>query len=211
MAYDLEEQEKVDELKAWWKKNGTTVMLAVAVFAAVVAGIQGWRVYQHKQQRQAAMAYEAVQNGVQSKDAKRIRDAAGPLIEKYPGTPYASRAALLAAGANYESGDAKSAKAQLQWAIEHSKEEGVRDIARLRLVGILLDEKTYEEAMKTLEASHGKAFDGLYFDLKGDVLAAQGKMADARVAYKSALEKTGEKSAYRQVVQMKLDGLGERG
>ena len=108
-------------------------------------------------------------------------------------------------------GDAKSAKAQLQWVIEHAKEEGARDIAQLRLAGILLDEKSYEEAMKTLGASHEKAFDGLFFDLKGDVLTAQGKMADARVAYRAALEKTDEKSAYRQVVQMKLDGLGERG
>jgi predicted negative regulator of RcsB-dependent stress response len=211
MAYDLEEQEKVDELKAWWKKNGTTVMLAVAVFAAVVAGMQGWRVYQNNQQRQAALAYEAVQSGVQNKDAKRIRDAAGQLIEKYPGTPYAPRAALLAAGVNYETGDAKSAKAQLQWVIDHAKEEGARDIARLRLAGILLDEKSYEEAMKTLEGSHEKTFDGLFSDLKGDVLAAQGKMADARVAYKAALEKMDEKSAYRQIVEMKLDGLGERG
>ncbi|MHB1292197.1 MAG: YfgM family protein [Sulfuricella sp.] len=211
MAYDLEEQEKLDELKAWWKTNGTTVMLAVAVVVAVVAGMQGWRVYQKNQQRQAALAYEALQSGVQSKDTKRIREAAGQLIEKYPGTPQASRSALLAAGVNYESGDAKSAKAQLQWVIDHAKEEGARDIARLRLAGILLDEKSYGEAMKTLEASHEKAFDGLFFDLKGDLLAAQGKRADARVAYQAALEKTDEKSAYRQVVQMKLDGLGERG
>jgi predicted negative regulator of RcsB-dependent stress response len=186
-------------------------MLAVAVFAAVAAGIQGWRVYQNSQQRQAALAYEAVQNGVQSKDAKRIRDAAGQLIEKYPGTPHASRSALLAAGANYESGDAKSAKAQLQWVIDHAKEEGARDIARLRLAGILLDEKSYDEAIKALEASHEKAFDGLFSDLKGDVLTAQGKMADARVAYKAALEKMDDKNAYRQIVEMKLDGLGERG
>lgn len=211
MAYDLEEQEKLDELKDWWKRNGTTVMLAVAVFAAVVAGMQGWRVYQNSQQRQAALAYEAVQSGVRGKDTKRIREAAGQLIEKYPGTPQASRAALLAAGANFESGDAKSAKAQLQWVVDHAKEEGARDIARLRLAGILLDEKDYAEAMKTLDASHEKAFDGLFSDLKGDVLAAQGKVADARIAYQAALDKTDEKSAYRQVVQMKLDGLGERG
>lgn len=210
-AFDLEEQEKLDELKAWWKANGTKVMLAVAVVASVAAGTQGWRVYQKSQQHQAALAYETVQNGVQSKDTKRIREAAGQLIEKYPGTPYASRAALLAAGANFESGDAKSAKAQLQWVIDHAKEEGARDIARLRLAGILLDEKNYDEAMKTLAAPHEKAFDGLFSDLKGDVLMAQGKMVDARAAYQAALEKIDARSAYRQVVEMKLDGLGERG
>lgn len=211
MAFDLEEQEQLDELKAWWKANGTKVTLAVAVVVAVAAGVQGWRVYQKNQQHQAALAYEAVQSGVQSRDTKRIRETAGPLIEKYPGTPYATRAALLAAGANFELGDAKSAKAQLQWVVEHTKEEGARDIARLRLAGILLDEKNYEEAMKTLGTSHEKAFDGLFSDLKGDVLTAQGKVADARAAYQAALEKIDEKSAYRQVVEMKLDGLGERG
>lgn len=211
MAYDLEEQEQLDVLKDWWKRNGTTVLLAVGVFAAAVTGMQGWRYYQKNQQQQAAMVYEAVQIGAQTKDIKRIRDAAGQLIEKYPGTPYAARAALLAAGANLESGDAKSAKAQLQWVTEHAKEEGARDIARLRLAGILLDEKNYAEAAKQLESKHEKAFAGLFADLKGDVLAAQGKTAEARAAYQAALEKMDEKSAYRQVVQMKLDGLGARG
>jgi predicted negative regulator of RcsB-dependent stress response len=212
MAYDLEEQEQLDVLKDWWKRNGTIVILAVGVFAAVVVGMQGWRHYQKNQQQQAAMVYEAVQIGAQTKDIKRIRDAAGQLIEKYPGTPYAVRAALLAAGANLESGDAKSAKAQLQWVTEHAKkEESARDIARLRLAGILLDEKNYAEAMKQLESPHEKAFTGLFADLKGDVLAAQGKSAEASAAYQAALEKMDEKSAYRQVVQMKLDGLGVRG
>lgn len=211
MSFDLEEQEKIDELKAWWKQNGSTVLLAVAVFAAVLVGMQSWRYYQKSQQQQAAQVYEAVQNGVQGKDIKRVREAAGQLIEKYPATPYAARAALLVAGANYELGDAKSAKAQLQWVIEHAKEDGARDIARLRLAGMLLDDKNYAEAMKLLEAPHQKSFDGLFADLKGDVLAAQGKIADARTAYNTALEKIDEKSSYRQIVQMKLDSLGAQG
>ncbi|MDD5330084.1 MAG: tetratricopeptide repeat protein [Sulfuricella sp.] len=210
-AYDLEEQEQLDVLKDWWKRNGNTVILAVAVFAAVVAGMQGWRYYQTHQRQQAALVYETVQNGVQNKDIKRVRDAAGQLIEKYPSTPYATRAALLAASANLEAGDAKSAKAQLQWVSEHAKEDGARDIARLRLAGLLLDEKNYADAMKQLESKHETAFDGLFSDLKGDVLAAQGKAADARAAYQAALEKMDDKGAYRQVVQMKLDGLGARG
>lgn len=211
MSFDLEEQEKIDELKAWWKQNGSTVLLAIAVFATVLAGMQGWRYYQKSQQQQAAQVFEAVQNGVRSKDVKRVRDAAGQLIEKYPGTPYATRAALLVAGVNYELGDAKSAKAQLQWVIEHAKEDGARDMARLRLAGMLLDDKSYAEAMKLLEAQHQKSFDGLFADLKGDVLAAQGKVADARTAYTIALEQIDEKSTYRQIVQMKLDGLGAHG
>lgn len=211
MAYDLEEQEQLDVIKDWWKKNGITVLVGVAVFVAVVAGIQGWRYYQNSQRQQAAVAYEALQSAVQNKDIKRIRETAGQLIEKYSGTPYAARAALLAATANYDSGDVKSAKAQLQWLIENAKEAGARDIAHLRMAGILLDEKSYADAMKLLEQKHEGSFDGLFLDMKGDVLAAEGKTAEARAAYEAALKKMDEKSAYRQLVQIKLDGLGARG
>jgi predicted negative regulator of RcsB-dependent stress response len=206
---DLEEQEQVDALKAWWKQHGNTVLTAVTVFVAVVAGIQGWRLYQSNQAQQAAALYDVLQNASQHKDTKRIRDAAGQVIEKFPGTAYAPRAALISARANYESGDAKSAKAQLQWVMEHAKEEPLQDEARLRLAGILLDEKNFVEALKLLDAKHSEAYAGLYSDLKGDVLAAQAKPAEARTAYLAALEKIEKKSPLSKYVQIKLDSLGE--
>jgi predicted negative regulator of RcsB-dependent stress response len=211
MAFDLEEQEKIDALKAWWKAHGNTVLLALAVFAATVLGVQGWRSYQKKQAQQASVMFEAVQNLAKSGDSRKLRDAAGQLMERYPRTPYAVRAALLAARANYEAGDAKSAKAQLQWVIEHATEEEARDMARLRLAAVLADEKLYPEALKRLEEKHGASFDGLYADLRGDILAAQGKTAEARAAYQSAIDKMDKKSAYRRLVQMKLDALGGQG
>jgi predicted negative regulator of RcsB-dependent stress response len=208
MAYDLDEQEKVEALKDWWKRNGNSVVWGLALAAAAAAGIQGWRYYQKTQLQQAAVIYEAVQESLQAKDTKKVREAAGQVMEKYPSTPYAARAALLAASANYQAGDAKSAKAQLQWTIDHAKEDAVRDEARLNLAGILLDEKNYAEALKLLETPISPAFAGLYADLRGDVLQGQGKVADARAAYKAALEKLDQKSGYRQLVQMKLDALG---
>jgi predicted negative regulator of RcsB-dependent stress response len=48
----------------------------------------------------------------------------------------------------------------------------------------------------------------LYADLKGDVLSAQGKVAEARAAYQQAYDKTDAKSMYRNLIQMKMDGLG---
>lgn len=208
MAYDLEEQEQIDAIKAWWKQHGNTVLLSVAVFVAIVAGIQGWRAYQHKQAGQAAGLYEVLQGAADSHDVNKVREAAGQLIENFPRTAYATHAALVAANANYESGDAKSAKAQLQWVLDHNDSDEVRDVARLRLAGILLDEKNYGEALKQLETKHGTAFDGLYADLKGDVLLASGKEGEAQASYKLALEKIDPTSAYRGLVQMKLDGLG---
>jgi predicted negative regulator of RcsB-dependent stress response len=207
-AYDLEEQEQIEVLKAWWKRNGNTVILAVTVFAATVAGVQGWRYYQNSQAVKASMMYELLQNAAKSGDAKKARDAAGQIMEQYSGTPYAPRAALMAAKTNYDNGDMQSAKAQLQWAADHAKEDEVRDMARLRLAGVLLDEKNNADALKQLAAGSSPAFSALFSDLQGDILAAQGKTAEARSAYQVAVEKIGEKSPYRQLIKMKLDGLG---
>jgi len=92
--------------------------------------------------------------------------------------------------------------------IERSSEEELKEIARLRLAAVELDEKQYDEALKTLDAKTDDAFAAIYADLKGDVLAAAGKVPDARTAYQVALSKLDPKSGYRTYVQAKLDALG---
>lgn len=207
MAYDLEEQEELDVLKDWWKRNGNTVLWGVTAVFVAFAGFRGWQYYQQKQSYEASARYEALAQ-LDISDIKNIRSVSGQLMEKYSGTSYAARAALLAAKANYEAHDAKSAKAQLQWAIEHSKEEQVRGIAQLQLAAILLEEKQYDAALKALSDKHNAAFDGLFADLRGDILAAQGKTADAKAAYKDALGKLDEKGRYRRFTEHKLEALG---
>jgi len=208
-TYDLEEQEKIDELKAWWNAYGTLVIMAVTVFVVAIAGTQGWNYYQKQQAEQAAELYAALQKIEGSRDPKKIGDAANLVMEKFPGSGYASRAALISARASFDAGDVQNARSRLQWALDNAKEEELKDLVRLRLAGLLLDEKKYDEALKLLETKPGESFAGLYADLKGDVLIAAGKAAEARVAYQVALDKIGGKSAYRNLVQMKLDALGE--
>ena len=147
-------------------------------------------------------------NQVESNDIKRVNDAAAAVMDKFASTAYAPRAALLAAQLNEQLKDVGRAKSQLQWVIDHSKEAGLKDVARLRMAAIQLDEKNYDSALNLLETAHPSSFDGLYADLRGDVLSAQGKMDEARSAYKLAHEKTDAKSMYRNLIQMKLDALG---
>lgn len=206
--YDLEEQEKIDALKAWWKQYGKAVIAGVVIAIAVLSGIKGWTYYQATQAEAASIIYESLQDAAQAGDVKRIRGVAGQLMEKYSGTAYAPRAALIAANANYQNGDAKSAKAQLQWAINHAGEVELQDAVRLRLAGLLLDERDYNEAQKLLDMTHVPAFDGLYADLKGDLLLAQGKREEAKAAYRLSMSKLDQKGEYRHVVQIKLDALG---
>ncbi len=206
--YDLEEQEQIDALKAWWKQNGKLVIVAVLAAAIAAAGMTGWRYYKQQQGEKASQLYATLENAARGNDLKQVREVAGQMIDSYGSTPYAPMAALMAAKANFDAGDLASASKQLEWTAEHARDEQTRAVARLRLAAVRLDEKKYDEALQLLQQDHPEAFAGLYADLRGDVMVAQGKTAEAKAAYKAALDKLGVQSSYRPIVQTKLDALG---
>jgi len=205
---DLQEQEQVDAFKHWWKDYGKFVLLALAILSGGFAATKGWHYYNEKQTGEAATLFSELNKQIASNDPKRINDAAAAVIDKYGSSAYAPRAALVSAQINIQAKDAAHAKTQLQWVIDHSGEEGLKDVARLKLASLLLDEKSYAESLALLEGTHPDSFVGLYADLKGDVLNAQGKLEDARAAYQQAYEKVDPKSPIRNLIQMKLDALG---
>ena len=209
MAYDLEEQEQLDELKAWWKENGKRVMLGVIAFALAAAAFQGWRHYRYTKGVAASTLYAQLEQADRAGDRGKVRDLGSQIVAGYGSTPYAAFAAMTAARASFENGDLADAKTRLAWVVENAREDAVKDLARLRLAGVLLDEKNYPEALKTLESKPADAMAALYADLKGDVLLAQGNRADARNAYQLALDKSEGGSPYRATIQLKLDSLGE--
>lgn len=220
-VYDLEEQEQISELKTWWRMYGNLVTAALLVISAAVVGWQGWNWYQNKQAAEASLIYAAVQKGALERDAKRVREAAGELTEKYPGTAYAAMAALTSARLQFDAGDLKTARAQLQWVAEKARDKDLRDLGRLRLAHVLFDDKALDEALKLLGEEPVPAFAARFAELKGDILLAQGKQAEARAAYKEALAKqdaiekaagsqTGRETQYRDLLQIKLDSLGEK-
>src|ERR1051325_1611452 len=143
MALDLEEQEQVEELKAWWKQHGGMIAALVVAVAVGFIGWQGWRWYQSNQAAHASALYETVTKAVQANDAKALRHAAGTLGGSYPRTLTASMGAMVAARYYFDRGDLKSAKAQLAWVIERAPSQDFKDLARLRLAAVLLDEKAY--------------------------------------------------------------------
>ena len=147
-TYDLEEQEKIDGLKSWWEVYGTLVIIIVATFVAGIFGTQAWKYYQKQQSDQAVELFISLQGIDESGDSEKIRDAARLLTDGFPSSGYASRAALISARASIDEKDIKNARNQLQWVLVNTEETELKDIARLRLAGLLLDEKKYDEALK---------------------------------------------------------------
>ena len=207
-VYDLEEQEQLDDLKAWWGRNGKYVGGVLIVAAAVLLGTQGWRWYQQNQAAQASVLYQAVGQAGRDNDAAKAKEPATQIEEKYASSAYAPRVALLYAKMLYDAGDHAGARTQLQWVIDHSTEDELKSIARFRLAESLLDEKQYDQALAVLDAKTDEAFAGIFGDLKGDILSAAGKPVEAKAAYQLALTKIDPKSPYRTFIQVKYDALG---
>ncbi len=208
MALNLEEQEQLEELKAWWKKYGNLLTWLVIIGLFAYAGFNGWKYYQRGQAEKASLLYEEMFRAVVAKDNTIVMRAATDLETQYSGTAYAQMAGMIASRAAYEAGEVKSAKAQLEWVANNAVDDEYKVLAKLRLAGMLLDEKAYDDGVKWLSGDFPEAFAARVADRKGDILVAQGKIDEARTAYQLALDKSDPKDQARKLIQLKLDGIG---
>ena len=207
-TYDLEEQEQLAALKGWWKEHGGAIVLGATLVCAAIGAWNGWTWYQRSQSAQAAVLYDTLQKAARANDLKTTRETAGAILESFPRSAYAPLAALVSAKIHFQAGDLKTARAQLQWIIEHARSDEMRSIAALRLSSVLLDDNEPDAALKILEAKPHPSFEALYASQRGDILATQKKRSEARAAYKAALEKAGA-GPLREALRLKLEALGE--
>lgn len=209
-AYDHEEQEQLASIKGWWNQYGGLALLGVTLVLAAAAAWNGWQWHQRSKALEAGQVYAELQRVVGAKDLGKVKAAAGTIMENYPRTIYAPLAALTSAKAHFDGNDLKTARVQLQWVVDNARDPEIQSIARMRLATLLIDEKAYDDALKVLEAKHDDAFAGRFLEVRGDVLAAAGKKVDARAAYKAAMDKADPRDpTTRELLQMKLDGLGD--
>lgn len=208
MAFNLEEQEQLATINDWWKKYGNLVTWVVIIVLAGYAGWGGWKYYQNSQASQASQLYEELQKAVGAKDNAKVQRAAADMQQKFSGTAYAEMAGMSAAKAAFDANDLNGAKAQLQWVIDHGRQEEYKTIAKIRLAGILLDQNAYDEGLKVLTGDVSPEFASAVADRKGDILVAQNKLDEARVAYQFAIDKAVQGNPGRQLIQIKLDAIG---
>ncbi|HTN50506.1 MAG TPA: tetratricopeptide repeat protein [Burkholderiaceae bacterium] len=207
MAYDLEEQEQLAQLRAWWQKYGNPILTGVTVVLLGFAAFNGWRWYEREQAKTAAGIYGQLEQAVEARDAAKVQTLAASIQEHYGRTVYAAIAALQAAKVNADMGDLGKSAEQLRWVIDKSGHDELAMIARVRLAGVLLDQKKYDDALQALNFEVPPAYLPTVLDRRGDVLVAQNKTEEARAAYRDALAKAEPQHPLRAVIQLKLDAL----
>ena len=205
---DLQEQEQLDQLKAFWNQYGNLITWVLILALGAFAAWNGWQWYQRDQAVKAAALYDALERSAQAKEADRIASRFADLRDKFGRTPYAAQGALLTAKVQAEAGQAEAAKATLTWAAESAADDAVKALARLRLAGLLLDAKQYDEALKQLDSAAVPGMAPLVADRRGDVLAAQGKANEAAAAWRQAWDGLPDRLEYRRLVEAKLTAVG---
>jgi len=209
---DLEEQEQLDELKAFWKKYGNLVTWLLVVVLGGYAAWNGWGWYQRDQAVKAGSMYDQLDKAAQAGDVDQATRVFADMKSRFPGTAFTEQGGLLAAKLQFEKGKADEALATLAWVEANATEAEYQTIARLRAAGVLLDQKKYDEALKRLDGVSLKdgatEFGALVNDRRGDVLVAQGKVDDAKAAYTKAWTAMDAKVDYRRLIEAKLTALG---
>jgi predicted negative regulator of RcsB-dependent stress response len=205
---DLQEQEQLDALKAFWNKYGNLITWSLVVVLGAFAAWMGWQRWQGQQSAKAGGMFDELERAASAGDAERAGRVFGDLREQFPATAYAQQGALLAAKVQLDKGQLDAAKGSLTWLAEGSADDEIRTVARLRLAAVQTEAKQYDEALKTLNAAPATGFEALVADRRGDVLATQGKKAEARAAYEEAYKAIEPKSDYKRLIEFKLTALG---
>jgi predicted negative regulator of RcsB-dependent stress response len=205
---DLEEQEQLDQLKAFWKRYGNLLTwLLIAVLGAYAAW-NGWNWWQRDQAGKSSAMFDQLDKAVQAGDVDQAGRVFADLKDRYPRTAFTEQGGLLAAKIQAEKGKTDAALQTLAWVGANATEAEYQTIAKLRAAGILLDQKKYDEALKQLDAATAPEFVALAQDRRGDVLLAQGKKDDAKAAYAKAWAAMDPKVDYRRLIEAKLTSLG---
>lgn len=205
---DLEEQEQLDQIKHFWNQYGNLISWVLILVLGTFASWNGYQYWQRTQSTKSAALYDEVDRAAKAADLPKLERAFGDIKDKFGGTDYAQQAGLLAAKVFADSGKTDAAKAALGWVAEKSDNLGYQAVARLRLAAVLSDAKAYEDALKQLTVSFPKEFEGLVADRKGDILALQGKLVDAKAEYVKAHTELPDTTDYRRLVEFKLNSLG---
>lgn len=205
---DLEEQEQLDKLKQFWKQYGNSLSTVVLLVCLAIAGWNGYGYWQKRQAAQAALMFDNAQSIFQSGDVKAAERVYSDMTDSFKSSFYTLQAGLQLAKMAYENGQADVAKTALEKVAQSGGEEILVATAKLRLSQVLVEQKTFDQALAALDGKFPEGFAALVADARGDVQTAQDQKDAAIASYTQAIKAMDEKNPYRNIVDAKLAALG---
>lgn len=204
MAYSIEEEQEINQLKDWWKENGKTIIVA---FILGVGGMFGWRYWQAHQAEQIAQAseqYDALINSVQQ-DEQAKKANIEQFVQANSKTAYAVFALLDEAKKATEKQDFSAAEANLNQALTQSQDEVLTSIIALRLSAVQFQLGQLDNALTTLNQVKGESFNARKAILTGDIQVAKGDKVAAKNSFEQAQQMGSQLE--QQMAKMKLNNL----
>ncbi len=205
---DLDEQEQLATLKHFWDQYGRIITAVVTVLALSYAGWTAWNIWQTGLEQKSAVRFDEMSRAVAAGDISKTDRVFADMKEQFGATSYTAQAALLDARMNYEKGNVDATKAALQWLVDSSAESAYKDVARLRLGGVLIEAKQYDEAIKLLSSNISQPFAALAADRMGDAYSLQSKAEEAKAQYLKAYAGLPASDEYRKMIDVKLARMG---
>ena len=202
---DTTEEERLESAQRWWKENGQSTIIGIIVGIIAILGMQYWQDYKHSQAEKASTIYAELLKAVDSNAKDNIEKLAIQLQTDYPKTDYALYSGLYQAQLKAQQNDTASAK-QILTKVGESSNKELSNIAKIRLVRLMLAHKEYEQGLELInkiDPASSASYSSNYDELVGDLYVALNRLDQARTSYQTAL-RNGSKSP---LLQLKIDDL----
>lgn len=201
------EEEQVDDLKRWLKSYGPSIATGIILALGITYGLKFWKQHKTKVADQTSALYQEMLDADKEGNTEQTAKLAQQLKSTYTKSPYAQYASFLDAKEALSQEDYAKAQEDLNWVIDHSKDDNFKAIALLRLARVQISNDQAEEAVTTLASLDNKAFAGLAALVQANAYQALGDTEKAKAAYLLAQSKLPEDSDSQAIIQMKLDNL----
>jgi predicted negative regulator of RcsB-dependent stress response len=182
----LSEKEQWEWLRDQVRQNAPTVIAAIAVSAAALFGWRWWQAHQDAERVAASGKYTQIITALDHGDRTQAFTLMGELEREHASSPYADQARLLAARLYVDSNELDKANAELTAVMQHSGDQELALVGRLRLARVQIAQGKPADAQATLNGANPGAFAGPYHEARGDAYFASGDKATALTEYRSA-------------------------
>ena len=184
MREDLEQQEQMQNFKAFWKANGTWIISGLILVFLIVGSVNGWKLWNNYNKEKASKILANLEKNIEGQNTDIALRLYQEMSEDYPNTLQAGLAGLLIAKSLISDGQRDKAASILDELTNNSQ---VKWLAIVRLSNILLDLNRPGEVIEIIPEIIPDHWVGIVIDRRGDAFATLGDFESAKKDWLRAL------------------------